>query len=184
MIPIWYSVALGSVLSISLAGPPAQYNPHLGLNKQDQDALAKHHLTVQNVRQMFAVDRELLQLLKEVPDVDARAAELERRVDSPRLGIAAVGTAVYEGMPEIAQILRKHNIRGRDYLLTKILAMVVETVDGVPAGALPGEGRSEESFFTPALKFWTAMDPALKAEAAEWTEVRREMAKHGRDKVW
>ena len=66
MITVWCSVALGSILSISFAATPAPYNPHLGLNKQDQDALAKHELTVQNVRQMFAVDRELLQHLKEV----------------------------------------------------------------------------------------------------------------------
>ena len=38
--------------------------------------------------------------------------------------------------------------------------------------------------FSPALKFWTEMGAALKAEAAEWTEVRRELAKLGRHKVW
>ena len=184
MTPIWYSVALGSVLSLSIAVTPAQYNPHLGLNKQDQDALAKHHLTVQNVRQMFAVDRDLVQLLKEVPDVDARTAELERRFDSQRLGIVAVGTTVYEAMPEIAQILRKHKISGRDYLLTKIAAMIAEISEGALAvGALQGEHVSE-GLFSPALKFWTAMDAALKAEATEWTEVREELAKLGRHKVW
>ena len=184
MIPIWFSVAFGIVLSISIAGTPAPYNPHLGLNKQDQDALAEHHLTVQNVRQMFAVERELLQLLKEVPDLDARTAELERRFDSQRLGIVTVGTKVYEAMPEIAQILRTHKISGRDYRLTKIAAMIAEISDGaLSAGAIQREGMSE-GFFSPALKFWTAMDPALKAEAAEWTEVRDELAKLGRHRVW
>lgn len=48
VITVWCSVALGSILSISFAATPAQYNPHLGLNKQDQDALAKHELTVRN----------------------------------------------------------------------------------------------------------------------------------------
>jgi len=91
---------------------------------------------------------------------------------------------VYEAMPEIAQILRKHNISARDYLLTKIAVMIAEISDGALAvGALRGENMSE-GLFSPALKFWTAMDAALKAEAAEWTEVREELAKLGRDKVW
>jgi hypothetical protein len=188
VITIWCSVALGSVLSISLAATPAQYNPHLGLDKQDQDALAKHELTVQNVRQMFAVDRDLLQLLREVPDLDARTAELERRFDSERLGIIAVGTTVYEAMPEISQILRKHKISARDYVLTKTAAMIAEMSEGALAlQALLGERMDErmgEGLFSPAQRFWTAMDPALKGEAAEWTEVRRALAKLGRHRVW
>ena len=185
MITIWSSVALGSVLSLSVAGTSAQYLPHLGLSIQEQDALAKHRLTVENVRQTFAVDRELLQLLKDVPDVDTRAAELERRLDPQRLGIVVVRTNVYEAMPEVAQILQRQKISGRDYLLTKILAMIVETADDALAvGALQHEGPSVESFITPALKFWSAMDPALKAEAAEWKEVREELAKPGRHRVW
>jgi len=147
VIPIWYSIALGSVLAISTADTPAQYNPHLGLNKQDQDALAGHRLTVQNVRQMFAVDRELLQLLKKVPGLDARAAELERRFDSQRLGIVAVGTTVYEAMPETAQILQKHRISGRDYLLTKIAAMIAEISDGASSGRSSPEGAYERRPF-------------------------------------
>ena len=39
-------------------------------------ALADHRLTVENVRQMFAVERELLKLLKEVPDLETRIGEL------------------------------------------------------------------------------------------------------------
>ena len=109
---------------------------------------------------------------------------LERRFDSQRLGIVTVGTKVYEAMPEIAQILRTHKISGRDYLLTKIAAMIAEISDGaLSAGAIQREGMSE-GFFSPALKFWTAMEPALKAEAAEWTSVRDELAKLGRHKVW
>jgi hypothetical protein len=182
VVSIWYSVALGSILSISLAVTPAQYNPHLGLNRQDQDALARHPLTVQNVRQMFAVDRELLLLLKKLPDLDARAGELERRFDSQRLGIVDVGTTVYEAMPETAQILRKHKISGREYLLTKIAAMIAEISEGASAvGARQGES---EGLFSPAMKFWTAMDAALKTEAAEWRDVREELAKLGRHKVW
>ena len=185
MLTIWHSVALGSVLSLSIAGSPAQYSPHLGLNIHDQEALAKHHLTVQNVRQMFAVDRDLLRLLKEAPELDARAAEFERTFDSQRLGIVAAGGKMYEAMPEIAQILQRQQISGRDYLLTKTAAMIVEIVaDGLVAGAVERESIGEGFFLASALKFWTSMDPAFKAEAVAWKEVREELAKQGRHKVW
>jgi hypothetical protein len=70
------------------------------------------------------------------------------------------------------------------YLLTKMAAMIAEISEGALAvGALHGEQMSE-GLFSPALKFWTAMDPALKAEAAAWTGVREELAKVGRRKVW
>jgi hypothetical protein len=186
VITIWHSVALGSILSVSVsvAATLPQYNPHLGLNEQDQAALAQHRLTVENVRQMFAVDRELLKLLKKVPDLDARASELEKGSDAERLGIFTVGPTVYETIPEVAQILQKHKISARDYMLTKIAAMIADMVSAAPAGALQRDGISERDVSTPAVKFWTAMDPALKAEAAQWNEVRRQLAKHGRQKVW
>ena len=69
--------------------------------------------------------------LLKVPDLDACAAEFERRFDSQRLGIVAVGATVYEAMPEIAQILQKHDISGRDYLLTKMAAMIAEMSEPV-----------------------------------------------------
>ena len=37
---------------------------------------AEPGLTVENVRQMLAVERELLKLLKEVPDLETRIGEL------------------------------------------------------------------------------------------------------------
>ena len=46
------------------------------LGNPDDEALADHRLTVENVRQMFAVERELLKLLKEVPDLETRIGEL------------------------------------------------------------------------------------------------------------
>ena len=173
MIPIWYSVALGSVLALSIAGTSAQYNPHLGLNTQDQDALAEHHLTVQNVQQMFAVDRELLQLLKKVPDLDARAAELERRFDSQRLGIVAVGTTMTRRCRRLRRSSANTKSAAAITCSRKSPAMIAEISDGASAaGAIQGEGTSEGPF-SPALKFWTAMDAALKAEAAEWTKYVR-----------
>lgn len=97
-------------------------------------------------------------------------------------GSFTAGTTVYEAMPEIAQILRKHKISGREYLLTKIAAMIAETTEGAVAiGAVQAESGG---LFGPARQFWTAMDAALKADAAEWRKVREELAKLGRHKVW
>lgn len=60
--------------------------------------------------------------------------------DAERLGIVAVGTTVYEAMPEIVQILRTHQISARDYLLTKIAATVAEILEGALAVGLFGTG--------------------------------------------
>lgn len=105
-----------------------------------------------------------------------RAAELERRIDPDRrLGAIAVGAKVYEGIPEIAEILRKHGISGREYMLTESVAMVTAMTDATLTGAvLRHEGWKEipTVFMTEALKFWRSMDPALKAEADEWAKTR------------
>lgn len=85
VIGIPHSVVLGSVLCLSIAGTPAQDNPDdiariLSQGHPDSKAIRKRRLTVANVRQLFAVDRELLRLWND-PDVERRAAELERRID-------------------------------------------------------------------------------------------------------
>jgi hypothetical protein len=83
VITILHSVVLGSVLCLSIAGTLAQAKPDqkalakfITLGNPDDEALADHRLTVENVRQMFAVERELLKLLKEVPDLETRIGEL------------------------------------------------------------------------------------------------------------
>ena len=84
------------------------------------------------------------------------------------------------GYPEIAQILQRQNISGREYLLTQRVAMATEMMDE----ALRDEVLRREfeksviPMMTDALKFWMAMDPALKAEAAEWKKMREEMGKY------
>jgi hypothetical protein len=183
VITIWHSVVIGSVLCISIAGTPAQDNQNqealvamLAQGNPDSEAIAKHRLTVENVRQMFAVDRELLPLMKEVPDLERRADELAKRVDPQRrLGIVAVDAKVYEATPETAEILRRHRISGREYVLTHLVAMVTAMADDTLTDeALPHEGLNgiPPVLMTPALKFWRSMDPALKAEAAEWKKMQ------------
>src|SRR5262245_27668540 len=102
----------------------------LAQSHPDHDALAKHRLTPGNLRQMFAVDRELLPLMKETPDWEARAGELQRRGNAQRRGgMVDAGARVYEGLPETAEILKRHGISGREYLLTKMVAMVTQIAD-------------------------------------------------------
>ena len=56
---------------------------------------------------MFAVDRDLLELMKMVPDLDTRVAELHRRFDPQgRAGSANVDAKVSEAIPEDAGFSR------------------------------------------------------------------------------
>jgi hypothetical protein len=180
VITILHSVVLGIVLCVSSAGSLGQDKDYEALVKvltvgdPDSAAIAMHRLTVTNVRQMFAVDRELLELKKTVPDLEARVSELRRQFDSRgRAGSVAVelDAKVYEAMPEIAQILQRQKISGREYQLTRMAGFLAAMWDE----ALPDEflqtkdGReTAKHMMTPALKFWKSMSPALKAEADDW----------------
>jgi hypothetical protein len=152
----------------------------------DHKALATHRLTAQNLRQTFAVDRELLKLMKDTPDWEDRAAGFEKRIDPQRRGgMVTVGAKVYEGIPEIKEILQRNGISGREYMLTSMIAMVTQMADeALSQEALERGGANEipKELVTPALKFWRSMDPALKAEADEWKKVRDEMARAGSSK--
>ena len=142
----------------------------------DADAVAKHRLTAVNLRQMFAVDRELYPLMKTMPDFDKRVDDLAGQIDPQRgSGQLTVTATVYEAMPEVAAILRKHKISARGYLLTHVVAMVTAMADDTLRGESLGSGKAQEvppELMTPALKFWRSMDAALKAEAAEWKAAR------------
>jgi hypothetical protein len=191
VITIWHSVVLGIVLGVSSAGTLAQDRDYEALAKvlaagdPDVEALAKHRLTVQNVRQMFAVDRELLELRKMVPDLETRVAELHRRFDPQgRAGSAAVDVdaKVFEAIPEIAQILQRRKMSGREYWLTKMQAVVAAMWDEVltPEALQTDAGRElAKDMMTPALKFWKSMAPGLKAEADEWKNAQG-LANRGR----
>jgi hypothetical protein len=156
-----------SVLCFSAAGAFAQGDAErmtrvLTLGDPEAEALGKHRLTVDNVRKMFAVDRELFALMTEVPDLERRVDELARRIDPQhRLGDVTRSAQVYEGIPEIAQVLRTHKINGREYILTYAVAMVTAMTDDTLTYEAQREGRNEISpiFMTQALKFWRSMDP-------------------------
>jgi hypothetical protein len=179
MSTILHSLVFGIVLCVSSAGTLGQDKDYEALVKvltigdPDSAAIAMHRLTVTNVRQMFAVDRELLELKKTVPDLEARVSELRRQFDPQgRAGSAAVelDAKVYEVMPEIAQILQRQKISSREYQLTRMAGFLAAMWDE----ALPDEflqtkdGREmAKHMMTPALKFWKSMPPDLKAEA-DW----------------
>jgi hypothetical protein len=138
VITIWRSVVLGLVLCVPSAGTLTQDQDYEALAKvlatgdPDAEALAKHRLTVQNVRHMFAVDRELLELMTTIPDLETRLGALHRRFDPEgRAGSAAVAVdaKVYEAIPEIAQILQRQKMSGREYWLTKMQAVVAAMWD-------------------------------------------------------
>ena len=184
MITILHSVVLGIVLCVSSAGMLGQDKDYealvkvLTLGDPDSAAIAMHRLTVTNVRRMFAVDRELFELKKTVPDLETRVSELRRQFDPQgHAGSVAVelDAKVYEAMPEIAQILQRQKISGREYQLTRMAGFLAAMWDE----ALPDEflrtkdGREMAKYMmTPALKFWKSMHPALKAEADDWKKAQ------------
>lgn len=180
MFTILQSVVLGIVFCASSAGALGQDKDYdalvkvLTLGDPDSAAIAMHRLTLTNVRQMFAVDRELLELKKTVPDLETRIAEQRRQFDpQPRTPSAAIelDAKVYEAIPEIAEILKRQKITGREYQLTRMAGFLAAMWDE----ALPDEflqtkdGREmAKQMMTPALKFWKSMPPALKTEADDW----------------
>jgi hypothetical protein len=177
---ILHSVVLGIVLCVSSAGTLGQDKDYdalvkvLTIGDPDSAAIAMHRLTVTNVRQMFAVDRELLELKKTLPDLETRVSELRRQFDPQgRGGSAAVelDARVYEAMPEIAQILERQKISGREYQLTRMAGFLAAMWDeALPDEFLQTKDGHEmaKHMMTPALKFWKSMSPALKAEADDW----------------
>ena len=180
MFPLLQITVLGMVLCVSGASAPGQDKDYeavvkaITMGDPDSAAIALHRLTVTNVRRMFAVDRQLLELRKAEPDLDTRVSELRRQFDPRnRAGSAEVelDAKVYEAIPEIAQILRAQRISGREYQLTRLAAFLAAMWDE----ALPDEylqtreGREmARSMMSPALKFWKSMPSALKAEADDW----------------
>jgi hypothetical protein len=178
MIGLRLFVVLVSLLCLPTANAFAQDDAErmakvLCLDDPECLALARHRLTAENLRKLFAVDRELFTLMKEVPDLQKRMGELARQIDPQRrLEDLTLDAQVYEGIPEIAQILRTHKISGREYMRTYAVATVTAMTDDTLTYAAQREGRIPPEMMTPALKFWRSMDPALKAEADAWKKMR------------
>jgi hypothetical protein len=182
VITILHSVVLGIGLCVSSAGTLGQDKDYEALVKvitmgdPDSTAIAMHRLTVTNVRQMFAVDRELLELKKTVPDLETRVSELRRQFDPQgRAGSVAVelDAKVYEAMPEIAQVLQRQKISGREFQLTRITGFLAAMWDeAVPDEFLQTKDGREMAKYMPALKFWKSMPLDLKAEADDWKKAQ------------
>ena len=172
---------LVSVCALSIAAPAFAQDDAQRMAKvicagdPECETLAAHRLTADNLRKMFAVDRELITLMKEVPDLERRMDDVAKRVDPQRrLGKVTLSAEVHEGIPEIAGVFRRHKISGREYMFTHAVAMITAMTDDSLAYAAQRDGRNEvpSELMTPALKFWRSMDPALKAEADAWKKMR------------
>ena len=137
------------------------------------EAVARHRLTADNLRKMFAADRELFALTKSAPDVETRMHEVEKSIDPQgRMGKMALAAQVLEATPETALILRAYKITGREFVMTQSVAMVTAMYNESLTDEVLRSDKGASAFMTPAMKFWRSMDPALKAEAAAWTKMR------------
>jgi hypothetical protein len=136
--------------------------------------LAKYELTAEGLRKMFAASRELFPLLKENPELYTRMRELSQSTDpGQKLGTVTGSGQVYDRIPEIAQVLGKYQISGREYAFTHAVAMLTAMAEDTFARAAQrgsGSGIPSE-YMTPAMKFWRSMDPALRAEADAWKKM-------------
>lgn len=182
MITIRHGFVLLCALCTPAAGALAQDTIPSGLVTNEYErAVATHRLTAGNVRTLFAVERERLAVMKNVPDLGTRAAELGVRIDPSGLENSLVREVkVCEGLPEIAQILRRQHVSAREYVLTKQVALAAEMTDEALANEATRRELAESGILNHMMKaqpfrFWRAMDPALKAEAAEWKRIREEM---------
>ena len=170
------SVSWLSVTGAAFAQDDAQRMAQvLCLGDPECEAIAAHRLTADNLRKMFAVDRELVRLMKEVPDLDRRMDEMATSIDRQgQLGKLTLSAEVHGRIPEIAEVLRRHRMSGRDYVLTHLVAMVTAMSDvALTRGTQRGEpnGTSAE-LVTQPLKFWRFMDRTLKDEADAWKKMR------------
>jgi hypothetical protein len=133
----------------------------------DQEALMKHVLTLANVKKVFAVDRELLQLAIEQPALAKKAAQVKPT------GIEDAAKAIGE-VPEVMAVLKKHGFTPREYLLNVFTMATTQVTHGfsagktadMPAGALKTN-----------VEFWQANLAALKPSVDEWTKTRAELMK-------
>lgn len=173
-----YTAVVVSVFCLSTAAAFAQEDAErmaevLCVGDPECLALARHRLTTDNLRKMFAVDRELFALEKSAPEVEARMHDVEKSLDPQgRMGKTARAARALEATPETARILRTHQISGHQFLMTRSVAMVTAMYNESPLTDEVLRSDKGSAFMTPALKFWRAMDPALKAEAAAWTKMR------------
>ena len=147
----------------------------LCLGDQECLTLARYRLSADGLRRMFAADGELAPLLKDVSPLHERMREVSSRIDpQQKLGTITLSGQVFEAIPEIAQILRRHQLSGRDYAFTHAVAMVTAMTDDMLSYEAQTTGKKEvpPALLTPALKFWRSMDPALRAEANAWKKMR------------
>ena len=148
----------------------------LCVGDQECLTLARYRLTAVGLRRMFAADGELAPLLKDAASpLHERMREVETRIDPQRkLGTVTRSGEVFDAIPEIADILRRHQLSGRDYAFTHAVAMVTAMTDDMLSSEAQATGKKEvpPELLTPALKFWRSMDPALRAEANAWKKMR------------
>jgi hypothetical protein len=134
----------------------------------DQEALMQHVLTMANVKKVFAIDRDLLQLANGNPAIAQKAAQLKPT------SLDAAASAMND-VPEVAALLKKHGFTARDYLLNMITMATTQATYGftggktaeMPAGAL----RTN-------VEFWSANLAALKPSLDEWQKTRADLLKH------
>jgi hypothetical protein len=156
-------VVFAAIAVFSAAVPAAQ-----APQPDDNAAIMNHRLTLSLVKQVVAVDRDLVAVLEKDPTLQQRVAG-----QNP-VGLDA-SVKMLEGVPEAAAILKKHSITARDYLLTQIaFAATAFTAEMLETKKLPAVPAGMP---THNLEFWKANAAELKPLEAESKKLRAELQK-------
>ena len=147
--------------------------PHGAAQAQAQDEDTKkilnHRLTVEQVRKVVAVNREVLALLEKDADFRKRA-EAAQDADGIEESIAAI-----EKVPQMTVLLKKHGITARDYLLAQMAMMSTSmTHEFISKGQMPA---LPPGFPTHNVDFWKANYKDLQPLEAEWKKTMAELQK-------
>jgi hypothetical protein len=132
---------------------------------EDDRAIMQHRLTVDLVKQVVAVDRALVALLKKDPG-------LVKRIPRDTRGLEASAEQMHQ-IPELAAILKANRLTPKDYLLTQLaMFSTALTHEFMMSGKLK---QLPPNTPTHNLEFWKANAEALRPLDAEWKQLRTEL---------
>ena len=131
----------------------------------DDKAVMQHRLTIDLIRKILAVDRDLVAVLKKDP-------AFLKRFSQPATGLEA-SAAQMNNTPEVANALKAHRITAREYLLTQLaLFSTALTHEFMASGKLK---ELPPNTPTHNIEFWKANVETLKPLEAEWRKIRAEI---------
>jgi hypothetical protein len=153
------------IFVLSVASLPS---PALAQSEADQKAVMNHRLTIENVKKVFAIDKELLKLAIANP-------ALAQKISNQKPSGLDEAVKLIGSIPEVSAVLKTHDISARDYLLTTVtMTGTAFAYQFSAAGKMPEmpAGMQKDN-----LEFWKTNVATMKAAVDEWMKTRAELLK-------